>query len=77
MSLATLQALYGTELLEMISVQTMSNWDGFDGYMDGLVITLTDGTVGRVDFHGPVPEPGALGLVGLGLIGLVRRKRRS
>ena len=49
----TLKATYGTELVEMISVQTMSNWSGvFDGYMDGLTITLMDGSVGMVNFVG-------------------------
>jgi len=51
MDFATLKAAYGTELVEMISVQTMSNWSGvFAGYMDGLTITLTNGKVGRVNF---------------------------
>lgn len=51
MSFDDLQTAYGTELIEMISVQTDSGWSGsFDGYMDGLTITLNNGSVGRVDF---------------------------
>jgi hypothetical protein len=41
---------HGGELVEMISVQTDSGWGGFDGYIDGLEITLTTGEVGRVNF---------------------------
>ncbi len=47
---ATFVANHGSELIEMISVQTNSGWNGFDGYMDGLEVVLTDGAIGRVDF---------------------------
>lgn len=53
MNLATLKATYGTELVEMFSVQTDSGWGGsggFAGSIDGLTIILTDGSVGHVDF---------------------------
>lgn len=70
MSFDDLKTLYGNELVEMISLQTMSNWSGvFAGYMDGLTITLTDGSVGTVNF---VPEPATMMLLGLG--GLLCRK---
>ena len=36
---------HGTELIEMISIQTDSGWGGFDGYIDGLEITLVNGRV--------------------------------
>jgi hypothetical protein len=49
MSLAQLITAHGTELIDMISVQTNSAWPGFNGYVDGLEITLTNGDVGRVN----------------------------
>ncbi len=51
MSFDDIKTTYGGELIEMISVQTDSSWDGFDGNIDGLVVTLTDGTVGVVNFE--------------------------
>lgn len=54
LTLEEMQTTYGTELVEMFSVQTNSGWNGFDGYMDGLEITLINGNVGQVNF---VPEP--------------------
>ena len=75
MSFADLKTTYGTELVEMISVQTMSNYTSFDGYMDGLTITLTDASasVGNVDF---VPEPATLGVLLIGgLLGVIRKRR--
>jgi len=68
---ATMQSTYGSELVEMISVQTNSG-AGTAGFMDGLEITLTNGDVGKVNF---VPEPAGLGLLSLG--GLALLKRRS
>ena len=66
----------GTELVEMISVQTDSGWNGFDGSVDGLTITLNNGNVGVVDFGAQVPAPGAVLLAGFGtaIVGRVRRR---
>ncbi len=57
MDLPTFIANHGSELIEMISVQTNSGWNGFDGYIDGLEVTLTDGKVGRVNFGGECDVP--------------------
>lgn len=74
-SFADFKTTYGAELIEMISVQTNSGWDGFDGYIDGLVITLTNGNVGQINFEA-VPLPGAvlLGILGLSAVGIKLRK---
>jgi len=74
-TLSELIAVAGDQQVEMISVQTNSGWDGFDGYIDGLEITLTNGNVGQVNF---VPEPGTLTLMGVfGLLGMVAMRRRG
>ena len=54
MTLAALQTAAGTQEIEMISIQTNSSWPGFDGYIDGLVITLANGNVGRVNLGSAV-----------------------
>ena len=72
-TLAELITAAGSQEIEMISVQTDSGWDGFDGYMDGLEITLTNGNVGQVNF---VPEPATICILGLGGL-LLRRKRKA
>ncbi len=68
-----------SQLIEMISIQTHSNFADFNGAMDGLVITLTSGDIGRVDFGAVVPVPAAapLGLLGMGLVAFVRRRKNA
>lgn len=45
----------------------------------GIGLDLSAGTFGSIDYVVSVPEPGTLGLLGLGLLGagIVRRRRRS
>lgn len=80
LTLDQMATVYGDELIEMISIQTDSGWDGFEGCVDGLTITLKNENVGQVDFAA-VPEPttltiwGAFG--GLGLIAARRRRRTA
>ena len=50
LTLAGLAAASPDEEILSITVQTDSGWGGFDGAVDGLEITLRDGTIGRVDF---------------------------
>jgi hypothetical protein len=71
---------YTDEELLSITLQSNSGWDGFDGQVDGLTITLKDGREGKVNLE-PVPEPGTIILLGSGLLGLlgygVYRKKKS
>ncbi len=60
MTLLDLIASNGSQEIEMISVETDSAWNGFDGYIDGLEITLTNGKTGRVNFGGDCDVPSTL-----------------
>ncbi len=64
---------YRNELLKSITLQTDSGWDGFDGNLDGLTITLADGDIGEVNM---VPEPVTMSLLGFGGLAVLRRRRR-
>lgn len=54
MTLAAMQAMSGTQLIEMISVHTDSGWSladpARDSQLDGLVVRHVNGNVGRVNF---------------------------
>lgn len=78
-TLAQIQATEGSQLIEMISVQTDSGWNGFDGYIDGLVITLTNGKSARVSFDATStdPEPDVVNVSGLTLDGNLDAKLTS
>ncbi len=82
MTLAALQASTGNSLIEAISVHTNSAWGGYDGYLDGLTITLKNGDVGRVDFGSTtaIPEPAFFQMgafIGMSGLGLLRLRKRS
>ena len=67
---------YRDETLKFVSLQTGSDWsNGFTGDLDGLTITLKDGSTANVNFEA-TPEPGTFVLLGTGLIGgfFVRRR---
>ena len=77
-NVAGLAASWGSEKIEMISVQTDSGWGGFDGYIDGLEIALTNGSVGRVNFEAvPLPAAAWGGMLLLGTGGLARLRRKA
>jgi len=64
-----------------IAVSTGSGWaSGFTGRVDGLVIELANGDVGRLNLE-PVPEPISMIFFGTGVVGVfgyvARRKMRS
>ncbi len=58
-SFDALKTALGTERLMSITIQTNTGWNGFDGYVDGITIALTDGRVGQVNLEA-VPEPATL-----------------
>ena len=70
MTLADMKTTLDGELIEMFSVQTDSGWNGFDGYMDGLEIELTNGSIGRVNFENvpALPATSTLSMIGLFLL---------
>lgn len=74
-------ATMADEPIQSFRMSTASGWaNGFTGQLDGLTITLTDGTAARVNFEA-VPEPAtlvglaSLGASGLGAVVLRRRKK--
>jgi hypothetical protein len=66
---------YSAETIRMLTIQSDSGWDGFEGQIDGLTIKLNDGSVGKVNFE--VPDTGmTLSLLGLSVAGLGALRRK-
>ncbi|MCX5660073.1 MAG: hypothetical protein NTW19_10170 [Planctomycetota bacterium] len=72
---------YNDEEVSLFSLQTASGWaGGFDGFVDGLTVTLKSGEVGTVNFEPsivavPVPASVVTGLVGLAIVAGITGRR--
>ncbi len=65
---------YSCEEIMYMNISTGSGWAaGYNGQVDGLVITLTSGDTAVVNFE--VPEPATLGVLALGGLMAFRRRR--
>jgi len=65
-----------------VGIFSQSNLQTFDGLIDEVSIYDTVLSASELDSHlstllAPVPEPSSLGLISVGLIGLVRRRKRQ
>lgn len=66
---------YETDDVWFMAISTGSGWaSGFEGQVDGVTVTLTDGSVATIDFEA-VPAPASAALMGLGGIAAARRRR--
>ncbi|MGC9455554.1 MAG: PEP-CTERM sorting domain-containing protein [Phycisphaerae bacterium] len=71
----TSDATYANEEIMIIDVGLGTAWaEDFDGHIDGLSIELTTGDMANINF---VPEPATMGLLGLGGLGILIRRRRA
>jgi hypothetical protein len=68
---------YENQEIMFINVATGTAWAaGFAGQIDGLQIELTDGSIANVNFEATaIPEPGAITLAGLAIIGMICPRR--
>ena len=67
----------GRVILSLAEFDYLGGTSGYAPYADREYIENMIAWAKRESAAPPIPEPGGVGLVGLGLVGLVRRKRRS
>ncbi|PHQ82829.1 MAG: hypothetical protein COB69_00630 [Phycisphaera sp.] len=68
-------ATYETDSVWFMAISTGSGWaSGFDGQVDGVTVTLTNGQIATIDFEA-IPAPGAASLFALAGLAVSRRRR--